>query len=154
MSDDELKKWRNNCYENARPKTAGAANSLDPGCGCAALVRNSKYKEHSADEARVEFHGQQTQLPFLTGVRETMFPELKNGAPLEPHATFSSWCDGGIAQTKATTKLKNMEHDEKSLIIGNKQSVSRSVVEQPAGIGGQHLSSKVMSKRTTLKNDP
>ena len=69
---------------------AGDTNPLDAGHGHVIFMRSSKGKEHSADEARVDFYRQQTQLPFVTGVRETMFPELKNDTPLEPHMAAAS----------------------------------------------------------------
>ena len=68
------------------------------------------------------------QLPFMTRVRETLFPELKNGAPLEPHVAAVPWCDGDIAQIKTIIKLRNIEYDD-FFTIGNNQSASRSVVE-------------------------
>ena len=61
----------------------------------------------------MDFYRQQTQLPFMTGVRGAMFLEIKNGVPLEPHVASVLWCDCDIAQIKATIKLRNIEHDEK-----------------------------------------
>ena len=133
---------------------AGATNPLDTGFGCIIFTRSSKGKEYSADEARVECYRQNMQLPFIMGVREVIFPELKSGAPLESHVTAASWCDGDACQIKAITSLKNIDFNEKNYIIDNKQSASRTGVEQVANLGGQCLSKKVTCKSITLKNEP
>ena len=85
-------------------KIARATNPLDPAYGHVMFMRSSKGKKCSADEACVECYRRQTQLLSVTGVRETMFSELKDGAPLEPHVAALSWCDGDAAQIKAIAK--------------------------------------------------
>ena len=68
--------------------------------------------------------------------------------------TAVSWCDGDVCQMKAITSLKNIDFNEKNCVVDNKQSVSRTGVEQAADLGGQCSSTKVMSKSITLKNKP
>ena len=151
MSDDTLKKQRGIFVVKVQGLTIdGSTNPMSPCYGCMTFMRSSKGKEFSADEARVEFYRKKVQLPFTFGVREIMFSELQNGAPLEPHMAAASWCDGDMSQINAITKLKNIEFDEKHFLIDNKHSGARSIVEQSADMGGQCLSSKVMSKCATL----
>ena len=133
---------------------AGATNPLDSGHGYIVFMRSSKGKEYSADEARAEYYRNNMQLPFITGVREVIFPELKSGAPLESHMTAVSWCDGNFSQINTITKLKNIEFNEKNYIIDNKQSAARIAIEESADLAGQYLPSKVISKSITLKNEP
>ena len=50
--------------------------------------------------------------------------------------------------------MENVDFNEKNCIIDNKQSASRTTVEQADDLGGQCLSTKVICKSITLKKEP
>ena len=55
---------------------------------------------------------------------------------------------------KVNNKFENIDFNNKKYIIDNKKSTSRTTVEQAAELGGKCLSTKVICKSITLKNEP
>ena len=58
-----------------------------------------------------------------------LWPELLEGASVEPHMAAVSWQDGQLDQIKVLTRLEHAEHYENNHIIDNKHSGARTGVE-------------------------
>ena len=71
-----------------------------------------------------------------------LWPELLEGASVEPHMAAVSWQDGQLDQIKVLTRLEHTEYDENNYVVDNKYSGARTGVDQGTDLGGQHLSCK------------
>ena len=131
--------------------TSGGTDPLDQRFGYIVFQKSSKGKNYSADEARFLWYKQEILYDYVNGVRAILWPELTDGAPVEPHMAAASWQDGQLDQIKVLTRLEHAEYYEKNYIVDNKHSGARTGREQAADLGGQYPCTKAIQKKVTLK---